>query len=39
MLEPLLSYRAVDVNYGFAFAVLCELDIDTTASDVLTAKW
>ncbi|KAG0297603.1 hypothetical protein BGZ96_005706 [Linnemannia gamsii] len=38
MLEPLLSYRAVDVNYGFAFAVLCELDIDTTASDVLTAK-
>ncbi|KAH7042427.1 hypothetical protein BKA57DRAFT_125160 [Linnemannia elongata] len=32
------SMKPLDVNYGFTFAVLCELDIDTTASDVLTAQ-
>ncbi|KAF8928180.1 hypothetical protein BGZ47_001769 [Haplosporangium gracile] len=32
------SMKPLDVNYGFTFAVLCELDIDTTSSDVLTAK-
>ncbi|KAK3827060.1 MAG: hypothetical protein J3R72DRAFT_479221 [Linnemannia gamsii] len=31
-------YREVEVNYGYTFAILCELDIDTTASDLLTAK-
>ncbi|KAK3830219.1 MAG: hypothetical protein JOS17DRAFT_791443 [Linnemannia elongata] len=32
------SMKPLDVKYGFTFAILCELDIDTTASDVLTAK-
>ncbi|KAF9119937.1 hypothetical protein BGW39_011797 [Mortierella sp. 14UC] len=32
------SMEPLEVNYGFTFAILCELDIDVTASDLLTAK-
>ncbi|KAG0265062.1 hypothetical protein BGZ95_003431 [Linnemannia exigua] len=32
------SMGPLEVNYGYTFAILCELDIDTTASDLLTAK-